>query len=117
MDERTFYARAIKDGEEWILGEVRDDFPGLYVSEADLQREAERNPDHILYFVKIIKTTDIFEEEYEPTRWWRVVDDDGVLLAETSDENEVRSIHAEYNGSCLERLFQSSQTHEWRVVV
>jgi hypothetical protein len=48
---------------------------------------------------------------WEPTRWWRVVDADGSLWCETSDESEARD--AIRPGDKLQRLWAVAQ-QEWR---
>lgn len=49
--------------------------------------------------------------QFEPTKWWQVVDPDGVIWCETSSEKEARaSIRA---GDKLYRLYEKVE-QEWR---
>jgi hypothetical protein len=53
------------------------------------------------------------DEEFVPTRWWKVLGPDGELWCETSDKKEaVRSMRP---GDTLHHLFEKIQ-HEWREV-
>lgn len=51
--------------------------------------------------------------EWEPTRWWRVVDAEGELMAESSDEGECRAVAAETPGAEVHHLYQRVQTENW----
>jgi hypothetical protein len=53
----------------------------------------------------------MLEHEFGPTRWWRVVAEDGSLWCETSDEEEARA--AMRPGDKLERLWTAT-INEWR---
>lgn len=45
-----------------------------------------------------------------PTRWWRLVSADDQLLAESSDEEEIRGFARETPGSRVEHLYEK---HKW----
>jgi len=49
--------------------------------------------------------------DWVATRWWRVIDPDGKLWCETSDEKEARDRMRP--GDTLQRLWQRSD-REWR---
>lgn len=51
-------------------------------------------------------------EAFEPTRWWRVLDEDGYLWCETSVEGEARA--SMLAGHVLQRLHQRTE-YEWRI--
>lgn len=48
-----------------------------------------------------------------PTSWWRVLDKDGELWAETSNEREARWMIEVHPAYTLERLY-SATVREWR---
>jgi hypothetical protein len=48
----------------------------------------------------------ILDEEFKPTRWWRVISPDGKLWCETSDEKEARE--SMRPGDKLQRLHQKT---------
>jgi hypothetical protein len=48
-----------------------------------------------------------------PTRWWRAVGADGVMMAESSNEAEIRGIAAEEKGAVVQHLFEKHK-REWR---
>jgi hypothetical protein len=50
--------------------------------------------------------------EFEPTRWWRVLDFSGRLYAEMSDREEAAEI-AERTGYKLQQLWSRTEK-EWR---
>lgn len=52
-------------------------------------------------------------DDWEPTRWWRVIDLQGEIWAETSDREE--ALNAMRPGDTLERQYQKVY-HEWRTV-
>lgn len=63
------------------------------------------------------------EDEWEPTRWWRVMGDDPsgprwanrrVLWCETSDEQEARSALETCSDGVLQRLYRRTE-QEWRL--
>lgn len=70
------------------------------------------------------------EEQWEPTRWWRVQSTDGRMWCETSDEQEARdSMFKEYaygpkegephydkpiSGLVLGRVYSTVPKYEWR---
>jgi alkylated DNA nucleotide flippase Atl1 len=55
----------------------------------------------------------VSDGEWEPTRWWRVVDAAGELMAESSDEAECRAFAAETPGAKVHRLYRRVQTEDW----
>jgi hypothetical protein len=50
------------------------------------------------------------DDDFEPTRWWRVMRD-GRLWSETSSESDARSRMV--SGDVLERLYERTES-EWR---
>jgi hypothetical protein len=53
------------------------------------------------------------DDEFEPTGWWQVLDPEGKLWCETSNEKEARD--AIRPGDSLHRLYEKVQ-QEWREV-
>ncbi len=53
------------------------------------------------------------EVEFQPTRWWRVLDPEGGLWCETSSKRE--ALAAKRPKDTLEHLFERVQ-YEWREV-
>lgn len=53
------------------------------------------------------------EHEWEPTRWWRVLSEDGRVWCESSDEREVREAAAAI-GQPVQRLWREIPQAEWR---
>ena len=47
------------------------------------------------------------EKDWTPTRWWRVLADDGSLWAETSNEAEARLLMRP--GDTLQRLYERAE--------
>ncbi len=53
-------------------------------------------------------------DDWEPGRWWRVLDGDGELWAETSSETEARNaIKSAPGGGTLQNLWVRNES-EWR---
>lgn len=57
---------------------------------------------------------DLTDTEFEPGRWWRVLDPQGGIWCETSDEAEARSVMRK--GDRLERLWDAKPQSRWRRV-
>ena len=53
-------------------------------------------------------------DEWQPTRWYRIMQPDGGLWMETSDPEEARD-EAERTGRPLQRLWSRTES-EWRPV-
>jgi hypothetical protein len=47
------------------------------------------------------------------TRWWRLVSEDGELLAESSSEDEIRQFAAQTEGSVVQHLYEKHK-RMWR---
>lgn len=55
-------------------------------------------------------------DHWVPGRWWRVLDKDGELWAESSNEGECRVLVARKEGSTLQRTYVAIERAEWRDV-
>jgi hypothetical protein len=54
------------------------------------------------------------QDNWEPGRWWRVIDADGGVWCETSDEQEARRFIATAPGGGTLRRLWVARKSEWR---
>jgi hypothetical protein len=56
----------------------------------------------------------VLRSEMRPGRWWRVLDEDGGLWCESSDEQENRRALKQIIGGKLQQSWQTEIVLEWR---
>lgn len=93
-------------------------------NESEAVLTAVQYTDDIVFEAELVP----FDRETEPTRWWRVLDVDGSIWCETSDEDEardeLRESHIDNNddlvygeivpGRKLQRLYIAPEENKWK---